>query len=186
MVCCICLEEPTSDNPLFLLSCGCKVALFHESCENAWMSNLQVNVPIVCLICKREPVLKNNYSFSYEAGPAQKLLWDTAGLALLEIPLGIYYKTPLLSLQALYILSYPLIFPFRRNLVFFLMHYRIRVLIDCVIFFSYKELTALDIIIYRLLHILFLCFFIKKPRINPLTPFIISREITHHKIAWQA
>lgn len=183
MDCCICLDPGKEDDPLFLLSCGCKVALFHKDCETRWTDTLPIDTPIKCLICKREPILKLNYCFS-QIGPAQELLWNTGLLFILEIPMGFHYKTPIIGLEGLFIILYPFVVPFNCDATYFLRQYRVTMIGNLLLIFFYKNIAMYDIVLYRLLHIFLLSFFISKNKTNPLTPFVISREITHSKIAW--
>lgn len=183
MDCCICLDPGKEDDPLFLLSCGCKVALFHKACEIRWTDTLQMDTPIKCLICKREPIMKLNYCFS-DIGRAQKILRNTGFLFILELPMAIHYKTPIIGLEGLFIILYPFVVPFNCDLTYFLTQYNLTMIINLVLILFYKDLKMYDIVLYRLLHIFLLSFFISKNKTNPLTPFVISREITHSKIAW--
>ena len=184
MDCCICLDPAKEDDPLFLLSCGCKVALFHKACETRWTDTLPMDTPIKCLICKREPILKLNYCFS-DIGSSQKLLSNTAMLFALEIPLALYYKTWVIGAQGLYIILYPFVFPFPCDLTYFLAQYNMTMIINLLLIFFNKDLKGDSITFYRFLHIGILSFFINnRNKVNPLRPFVISREITHSKIAW--
>jgi hypothetical protein len=184
-LCCICLDEPALENPLLLLSCGCKVALFHESCEKNWLDSLPIDKEIVCFICKRPPSLKDNYSICYNIGPAQKQFWDTSLLFTLEIPIAIHYGTPIILLEGLYIILFPFVCSFTQDIRFFLSQYKYTVYINLIFILIYKDsLGFYDIVLYRLIHLLFLCLIISKQRVNPLTPFIISREIIHSKTVW--
>ena len=184
--CCICLSESRKEDPLLLLSCGCK-AFFHKACEDEWLSTLNINTPIKCLICKREPVLKVNYSFSRDAGPAQMLMWNTATVFILEIPIGFYCKTPIIFLEGLTIIVLPLIFSFPCDITFFFMQYNIMTIVNIIlIILLNKSVIVSNIILYRLLHIMLLSFFINSHnKVDPLIHFVISREITHSKLAWR-
>ena len=184
MDCCICLDPAKEDDPLFLLSCGCKVALFHQSCETKWTDTLPMDTPIKCLICKREPILKLNYCFS-DIGSAQKLLSNTAMLFALEITLALYYKTPIIGLEGLFIIVYPFVVPFNCDVTYVLRQYNTTLIGNLLLILFYQNrIRMYDIVLYRLLHICILSLYINKNKINPLTPFVISREITHSKIAW--
>jgi len=183
MDCCICLDPGKEDDPLFLLSCGCKVALFHQTCETKWIDTIPADTTIKCLICKREPILTLNYCFS-DIGPPQKLLQNTCLLFILEMPMAIHYKTPIIGLEGLFIILYPFVVPFNCDVTYFLVQYNLTMLINLGLILFSKDIKIYDIVLYRLLHIFLLSFFINKNKTNPLTPFVISREITHSKIAW--
>ena len=184
-LCCICLDPPKQEDPLLLLSCGCNT-FFHKDCETKWTDTIPINTPIKCPVCKREPIMKVNYCFSYDAGPSQKFLFSTAIIFSLEVPLGIYYNTWIIGAQGLYIILYPFVAPFPYDITYFLLQYIATMIVNLIILLMYNtQTTASDIIIYRSLHIAVMFFFINnKLSIPPLTPFVISREITHSKIAW--
>ena len=184
-VCCICLDPGKEDDPLFLLSCGCK-AFFHKACEVKWTDTLPINTPVVCLICKREPIMKLNYCYSYDIGPPQTFLWNTLFLFAIELPIGLYYNTWVIGAQGLYIILYPFVAPFSYDLVYFLIQYNITIFINLIFILFYgNNLKLTTITFYRYLHIAILSFYINnRNKVNPLRPFIISREITHSKIAW--
>ena len=182
--CCICLENAREGDPLLLLSCGCKVALFHKACEIGWTDTLSINTPVVCLICKREPIMKLNYCYLYDIGLPQKFLWNTLFLFAIELPIGLYYNTWVIGAQGLYIILYPFVAPFPYDLIYFLLQYNITIIIHIILMCIYSNnLKLTTITFYRYLHIAILSFYINnRNKVNPLRPFIISREITHAKI----
>jgi len=184
--CCICLENTREDDPLLLLSCGCKVALFHKACEVKWTDTFPINTPLVCLICKREPIMKVNYCYSYDIGPPQTFLWNTLFLFAIELPIGLYYNTWVIGAQGLYIILYPFVAPFSYDLVYFLIQYNITIFVNLLFILFYgNNLKLTTITLYRYLHIAILSFYINnRNKVNPLRPFIISREITHSKTVW--
>jgi hypothetical protein len=183
MDCCICLDPAKEDDPLYLLSCGCKVALFHQTCETKWTDTLPIDTPIKCLICKREPILKLNYCFT-DIGPSQKFLLNTAILFSLEIPLAFYYNTWVIGAQGLYIILYPFVAPFQYDLTYFLAQYNFTMIINLLLILLYRfNLKVESITTYRFIHIGLLSLFINaRKKVNPLTPFVITREITHSKM----
>ena len=186
-LCCICLDLPKKDDPLLLLSCGCKVALLHKACEIGWTDTLPINTPVKCFICKREPIMKVNYCYLYDIGLPQKFLWNTAILFALEIPIGLYYDTWVIGAQGLYIILYPFVAPFPYDLVYFLTQYNFTILANLLFMLFYgSNLKVTTLTFYRFLHIGMLSFLINhRNKVNPLRPFIISREITHAKTVWQ-
>ena len=184
-VCCICLENAREDDPLLLLSCGCK-AFFHKACEIRWTDTFPINTPLVCLICKREPIMKVNYCYSYDIGPRQTFLWNTLFLFAIELPIGLYYNTWVIGSQGLYIILYPFVAPFSYDLVYFLIQYNITIFVNLLFILFYgNNLKVSTLIFYRYLHIAIISFYInQRNKVNPLRPFIISREITHSKTVW--
>ena len=128
-------------------------------------------------------MLKVNYSFSRDAGPAQMLMWNTAGFFILEIPLGLYYNTSIIFLEGVQIILLPFMFNFPYDLTFFFTQYNMTFLMNLIIMIIYnKRISAADIILYRILHILLITLFINtRNKVSPLRSFIISREITHSK-----
>jgi hypothetical protein len=184
-VCCICLDPGKEDDPLFLLSCGCK-AFFHKACETRWTDTLPINTPVVCLICKREPIMKVNYCYLYDIGLPQKFLWNTLFLFAIELPIGLYYNTWVIGAQGLYILLYPFVAPFPYDLLYFLLQYNITIFVHIILICIFSDkLKLTTITFYRYLHIAILSFYINnRNKVNPLRPFIISREITHSKTVW--
>lgn len=185
-VCCICLDPPNKDDPLLLLSCGCKVALFHKACEIKWTDNLPIDTPIKCLICKREPIMKLNYCFAYDVGYPQKILWTTSLVFALELPLALYYNTSIIFLQGSFIILYPFVAPFSYDLTYFLANYITMISMNILFLFVYgTNLKSTTIILHRFLYMAVIFFHINThKKINPLIPFVISREITYAKIAW--
>lgn len=181
-VCSICLDPPKKDDPLLLLSCGCNT-YFHKACETKWTDTLPIDTTIKCFICKREPIMKLNYCFSYYVGPAQQLLCNTAILFTLEIPLALYYKTWVIGAQGLYIILYPFVAPFPYDLRYFLAQYNMTMIINLLLILLYKiNMPETSITTYRFIHIGILSLFINnRNKVSPLTPFVISREITHSK-----
>jgi hypothetical protein len=185
-ICCICLDPPKKENPLYQLSCGCNVALFHKTCENQWIQSISATSTIKCLVCKREPVLKNNYSFSYNTGENQRLLWQSIGLFFLEIPLGYYFKTWIIVGEGTTIILFPFIFPSTQPHMFFVLHYIFSTsLYLLVAYVTGFHITAFELILVRFIHLMSMFFSITyKNRVNPLASYIISRDITYARIIY--
>ncbi len=183
-ICCICLDPPNKANSLYLLSCGCNVALFHKSCETQWIQSLSATSPIHCLVCKREPKLKNNYSFSYDTGENQRLLWQCMGLFSLELPLGIYFKTWVMGTEGAFIIFFPFIFPCTHPHIFFVLHYIFSTSVYLIVAYaSGFQLTAQELIFVRFIHMISMFFSINyRNPVNPLSSYIISRDITYARI----
>jgi len=127
--------------------------------------------------------MKVNYSFSHDIGPAQKLLWNTGILFILEIPIGIHYKTPIIVLEGLFMILFPFVAPFSRDITFFLTQYNLTLLANVILLVLYKN-TMYNVVLHRLFHMFIMSLYINTKKINPLTPFTISREITYAKIVW--
>ena len=190
MACCICLEPPLPSNPLYLLSCGCKISWFHKSCEENWLSYIPLAEEqwlTKCPTCRQNVPLKYNYSFSYYAGEEQRYLWITAILFLADIFISLYNNQKILALESSCIVLFPFIIRSTKDVSFFLMSYRIRFMMDyflVVSSFPYIEKRFVMLQQYRLLHLIVLTWFTtyKKPHINPLTPFAISADVIHKDI----
>ena len=184
--CCICLEPPEKQRPLYRISCGCKVAQFHKPCENKWLETLNLNHTIKCFVCKREPVLKTNYSFSYETGENQKILWNSLGLFCIELPIAFYFKGNMLSLEGATIILFPFVFPSNKIHTFYLLHYILNVsLCAASIYVTNMKITANDLIFIRFFHLVLMFFTINiKNDVNPLSPYIISRELTYADVIY--
>ena len=73
--CLICLDGPQEENPIYLLSCGCKTAWFHRSCQMNWMSHITSQYPLKCPTCKREVPMHLHYAFHQSFGLAQRKLY---------------------------------------------------------------------------------------------------------------
>jgi hypothetical protein len=183
-ICCICLDPPKKANPLYHLSCGCNVALFHKSCETQWIQSLSALTPIKCLVCKREPNLKDNYSFSYDTGENQRLLWQCMALFSLELPLGIYFNTWVIAAEGTTIILFPFIFPCARPHIFFVLHYIFSTTIYLIVAYATSfQLNSHDLILVRLVHIISMFFSINcMNRVNPLSSYIISRDVSYARI----
>ena len=182
--CCICLEPPKKQSPLYRISCGCKVAQFHKSCENQWLETLNPTHIIKCFVCKREPVLKVNYSFSYECSESQKILWNSLGLFCIEMSFVFHFKAYMLSLEGATIILLPFLLPCNKIHTFYLLHYIFNIsLCAASIYVTNMTITANDLIFIRFFHLFLMLFTINcKTPINPLSPYIISREITYSDI----
>ena len=181
--CCICLDSSHIQNPLQLLACGCKASLFHQSCENQWLSSISAEKVPTCPICRRQPAMKINYCFSYSAGEAQQFLWHTLySAALFEIPLLLYTRriTPILQSSAL--ILFPAVIPCYKDIQFFLLNYRLRLLLDIFLcYFVLYDPTDIGMIItYRYVHLAMIPLVTySKNSVLPLFPYAISREILH-------
>jgi hypothetical protein len=187
MSCCICLEPPEPSNPLFLLSCGCKISWFHKSCEEKWLAHMPTTLiwqiqenPIKCPTCRQDVPLKYNYCFSPYAGEEQYRLWISGLLLLIDFLTTVYYNKPFLFIQSTCISLFPLIIRSKKDLPFFLLSYRIRFMIDYMLLLSSK-INLSQIEKYRYLHLCVLIFFIsyKKPYQNPFLQYAISADIVH-------
>lgn len=187
-ICCICLDPPQKENPLYHLSCGCNVALFHKSCENQWLQSLPTFTAIKCLVCKREPVLKNNYSFSYNAGENQKILWQTMAIFSLELPLGFYFKTWVIGAEGASILLFPFVFPCSQSHIFYVLHYIFSTMLYLLAsYLSDFKISSQELIIVRFVHIISMLFSIRcRNSVNPLLSYIISRDITYARLVYSS
>ena len=182
-ICCICLSTADIQNPLQLLACGCKASWFHQTCENQWLSSMSAEQSPTCPICRRQPAMKINYCFSYSAGDAQKFLWHTLySAALFEIPLLLYTRriTPILQSSAL--ILFPAVIPCHRDIQFFLLNYRLRLILDIFLcyFLLYDPTDISMLITYRYVHLAMIPIVTySKNSVFPLFPYAISREIVH-------
>lgn len=185
-ICCICLDPPKKANPLYHLSCGCNVALFHKSCENEWIHSLTAFTPIKCLVCKRDPVLKNNYSLSYHTGENQKFLWQCMGVFCLELPIGIHFKSWVIGAEGASFLLFPFVFPCTQPHIFYVLHYIFNMSLYLLLaFITDFEISAQTLIIIRSVHLITMFFSINcKNSVNPLLSYVISRDITYTRIIY--
>jgi hypothetical protein len=119
--CLICLDGPQEENPIYLLSCGCKISWFHRSCQMNWMSHLHSQYPLRCPTCKREVPMHLHYAFDPSFGLQQRKLRMITFLGAAESFLAIslwsqYYfetnlqlpETLLIPIQSLLLLYLPL------------------------------------------------------------------------------
>ena len=186
MACCICLDASSKKNPLQLLDCGCKVSLFHKSCEEQWLNQLK-DVP-KCPICKRFVQLTYNYSFLYSAGEDQLYFNIIALLYVLELLIYVSLNRYIEPIQSTIIIVLPCIIPSHRDIIFYFKNYHTHIILKVIYIYaslSVLSKTTLDIIrLNNCLHILYLCFFTNfgPERPNPLMPFAISSTIKHAHI----
>lgn len=206
--CLICLDPPKGEAPLFLLSCGCKVAWFHATCEHEWLSRISFyeGTP-PCPVCKRVPLMKTNFSYSYGAGPAQEFFWQTIWLIGCELFISISLALTggtwavVLPIHSYGIILMPLLIPSRHDMIWFLQRIRIKI-------FFHLAYIFLKVVLYHELahtnarqsanHMAFIgtlyCIVLLLAQINqlPLRPFerahpflafAISREIKHSATA---
>lgn len=203
--CIICLDSPIQGNPLLLLSCGCKVAWFHQSCEIQWMERLNVYEGMLhCPVCKRIPRMKTNFSFTRTAGPAQDFLHQVLYLFGGEITLSIIlilqsgFYAAYLPFQSYCIFMMPFLIPSKYDLICFLQHIRLRYLLNFMyillsyiarqkmMFMNAKEVSYhLSLLGWVYLVALLLSKLneyvnmLKHERKHPFASFAISREIHH-------
>lgn len=78
--CCICLDNKF---PMQRLGCGCKSTWFHPECCSQLI--YYSNPPYYCPVCRRNIPMNTNYSFSYDAGKEQKLLWQSLAVYATEL-----------------------------------------------------------------------------------------------------
>ena len=191
--CCICLETATIKESIQLLGCGCKVAWFHQSCENNWITNTEY--PYSCPTCRRNVPMFCNYSFSYELGPEQRLFWTAMILLSLEsIICGLAFlaKVPIVEcfpFQSASILLTPFIIPSNKTYQYYLYHTIMQIyskfglivlfynkdtytsLLEIILIFSYTQIICVYLFNFLI--------FTKVEKINSLIPFAISSEIVH-------
>lgn len=186
MACCICLDTSSTTNPLQLLDCGCKVSLFHKSCEEQWLTQLK-DVP-KCPICKRFVHLTYNYSFSYTAGEDQAYLNIIITLYLLELLIYWCLNRYIEPIQSALIILFPCIIPSHRDIIFYFKNYHTSIILKCIYVYASLSIfsdSTLDVIrLNNCFHILCLCLFTNfgPERPNPLMPFAISSTIKHAQI----
>jgi hypothetical protein len=186
--CCICLDYPTSTNPIQLLACGCKCSWFHLPCEYEWLDSIQ-QFPITCPTCRRIVPVDTTYSFSYDVGEDQKALWHVGAAIAAEASLMLLTQDAyILPFQSLSILFIPFVVPSSRTLAFFTTQLKIKyifqgiiaaiwlndakALMPSIIFCGYWYTFVLHMFVYIL--------YKKEKRLcDPLESFAISRSIRH-------
>ena len=184
-VCCICFDTPSPDEPIYRIGCGCKIAWFHLSCETKWLSNNEY--PYSCPTCRRYVPLRNNYSFSFFAGPDQKFLWFSLTIFSFEVVFALCKRMPIIPLQGLAILATPHILYSNRYQSHFLIQTLIHVYMNCVIFYYWEPVHSYELskmigtiqvfLLYSLHYIKYrLGFYVY---VHPLIPYVISREVIH-------
>jgi hypothetical protein len=187
IVCMICIDNPSKENPIYLLSCGCKQSWFHESCKNLWISKTEH--PLCCPICKRKIQMKWNYCFSYFAGPYQKQLWHCAICFFFEFLYAIYYNFYSLPIFTISTLSMPFMISSPRTLRFFVNTVQLKYFIHSF-YFIYVLLLEKNILNINL-NFLFYSSIIqylvvcinqmndKRPSVDPLIPYAISCDVIY-------
>jgi hypothetical protein len=151
--CLICLDPPLDQNPLFLLTCGCNTAWFHESCENLWLTHQSTDEIPKCPTCRRFITFEYKYSFHYKAGINQKYFWWCCSLVLIDFFTAFVFlldgltQAIYLPLQSCFILTIPLVSKSRYDLLYFLHQIRYRYLVFAMSWvihvFKYKKLLSL-------------------------------------------
>jgi hypothetical protein len=189
--CCICLED-SFEETIHLIGCGCKVAWFHVSCENKWLSSCEY--PYSCPTCRRPVPMITNYCFSYTAGPDQKFLQII--LASIGVETCIAFIHPdawALPLQSLAMLATPWLLYSERPLPFFLMcvyakMFCQQLFMNLMMFgISYESsikvvqnIGLLNIFVLYLSH--YVSYMHKTDEfqyVDPLSPYAISRDVMH-------
>jgi hypothetical protein len=149
--CIICLDAPQKQNPLFLLTCGCRTAWFHDTCEKEWMEHL--TYPPKCPTCRRIIEITLQYSFAFHHGINQQYFWWIASLFCIEVCMAStftfsdYYQVWNLPCQSIFILSIPYISSSKNDLLYFLHQLRYRYIVFVIAWFihiiKYKKLISL-------------------------------------------
>ena len=192
MACCICLETPKKDNPIFLLDCGCREGWFHMVCENRWLSFQQGMVR--CPTCRRDVPMMINYSFWIEAGEDQQRLWYCLGLLLCETVMSRIFDIAIAPYQTLAILLLPFIIPSTSNMTTFIYHVYFNKSLQFVVYvytrsdyiFSLSMYILIGYLYVFLLYYLHICIYIRNRynniRVNPLLPYAISSSVIHREV----
>ena len=150
--CLICLEGARKDDPISLLTCGCKTSWFHKGCEELWLTHIehtltQYNNP-KCPTCKREVGIQAKYAYFFPRGTNQKYLYNTLLLigseCFLSIYLTIFYAKEawLIPTQSVCIVLLPVLFRTDKDLLFGLHNVRIKSLLQVVYMLYYIILYA--------------------------------------------
>lgn len=188
--CCICLDSATKKESIRLLDCGCEGGWFHKTCEMEWMESLE-DFDYPCPTCRRDAPLLTNYSYSCYSGSEQKYLCFMGVIMCVEYiaTLGrpIVWIFPWQSMSMLVI---PFVFYSNKTLPFFLknifFHNAMNASFAYLVFYD-KESYALFFdfcTTIGFLQLFFVCLFSLYPfeyRIDPLSPYAISREIKYKR-----
>jgi hypothetical protein len=165
--CCICLDPPHPDNSLYLISCGCQGAWFHEHCQNMWINTISEK-SLSCPICRRDIPFKITYDFSHPILRLIKFLY--------VFELFLYYDSLTPIIQGTAVLAFPFMLPCSRDFTVFATHYSVHSILD--MFF----LTQNEQILFRYLHLIILATYINHiKRVDPFTQFVRGRTIIYSK-----
>ena len=185
--CCICLEGPGKE-VMFLIACGCKGGWFHASCESQWLN--AYNYPYSCPTCRTLVPFTTFYSFSYNSGEEQKLLYNTLKMVAVEIILfGFKKRTYFLPSQSLTILITPFIIYSNHSLPHFLECIWVKNIVQYTLLGFASSDIILDVSKYfGIIYILFLYIThylhyvdLRKNyrHLEPLMPYAVYRQIHH-------
>lgn len=185
--CIICLDYSYKQNPIYLLSCGCKQSLFHLECQTIYIEH--THSPISCPVCKRGFIMKKHYSFSYFDGPNQKLFWHVYFLFCIEIYYSFLFSDLLVPLQSLVVFSLPFMLPSNSTLDFFLRHLFAKYSFHYFVFFMYfllnQQIKNLDLLFFignvQVFALFFTQLFSFPPK-HPFDSFIITHSIHYFDI----
>jgi hypothetical protein len=193
---------------LYLLTCGCQIAWFHQTCELTWINHIQAeDFPPRCPTCRRRAEFRLHYSLWWSDGINQKYFWWSLFLIGLDtFVAGLFaYKKGLtqafyLPLQSSFILVLPFVSKSRHDLLYFLHHVRYHYLVFALSWvyhvFKYKQYkhlyedSTVNLLIFAgFIHIVTLV--LQEIRnywsydhyhMNPLTPFVIGYTFLHKDV----
>lgn len=205
--CIICLESPLENQPLQLLTCGCRTSWFHPSCEKTWIQHIHpIDFPPKCPTCRREVDFMFQYSFRFQDGLNQKYLWWTSSIFGIEVciasvlSLDGFHTGWILPAQTMLIVSIPFFIQSRHDLLYFLHHLRYRYFSLTVswlihlykfqkLLFVYPDTTVNLLVFFGALHVL--CLLIQEIgnycshdhyRIDPFISFVVGYDLLHKEV----
>jgi hypothetical protein len=183
---------------MYLLACGCKISWFHMTCENQWLNSYEY--PYSCPTCRRVVPMKTNYSFSYEAGNDQKMLWNILTMATVEgVSMGFTEISWILPAQTAVILATPFIIYSNRTFSYFLHCVLSKMIIQYLILLIvqiklpyYSALVLAQNVGGLQIFLIFLTHYVNYRSgregyawIDPYMPYAISREVLHARLVTQ-
>ena len=166
--CCICLDSDVR----LRLKC-CKSAWFHDICETQWIEFEEY--PFLCPVCRQHVPMKTNYSLSYQAGPDQQLFW--IAMCVIGTESTVFRIFPLTQLA---IIAFPFVIRSGQFLPYFIKN--ALVLSGIRFFFYTTAATGINVAIigyFQLFILIIMQLRDNSPRVDPLNPYAISREIDH-------